>query len=441
MRRVFILSVICFSFFIRAHAQKVISLQESVQLGLQNNKQLKVALAKVELAENKEKEIINLMLPRVNFQAEYRRLSNVDEFSVQFVPPPAPATVLYPNLTNTSFFRIGFTEPLFTGLRGFTALRSNQLLVEASQLDVDKDKTEVFMNVVNTYYNMYKIELSSSVLDESLKMVESRLKDVNSLKNNGMATQNDILKVELQKSNIELNKLELETNRAIANYNFNILLGIPDTTFLIIDTTQLFGEKESGNLAYFISESYANRSDLQAQEIRAQVAENSVKIQKGAYYPQFYMSGNYLVANPNQRNFPPEAKFTSTWDFGIGLTWDITGLYTNKNNVNTAKINASLAEIGAEGIEDMIKMDVNQAYLQFNQSKERIALAQKAVVQATENQRMMTSKFKNQLATISDVLDADLLVIQAEMGLASAKTDSELAYYRLLKATGKLKEK
>lgn len=441
MKKVTIFIIVFWSFSVCTHAQKVISLQEAVQLGLQNNKQLKVALAKVELAEDKEKEIINLMLPRVNFQAEYRRLSSIEEFKVQFAPPPAPATILYPNLPNTSFFRLGFTEPLFTGLRGFTALRSNQLLVEASQLDVDKDKTEVFMNVVNTYYNMYKIELSSSVLEESLKMVESRLKDVNNLKNNGMATQNDILKVELQKSNIELNKLELETNRAIANYNFNILLGLADTTYLEIDTTALYSTKEEGNLAYFLSESFANRSDLQAQQIRSQVAENSIKIQKGAYYPQFYMSGNYMVANPNQRNFPPEAKYTPSWDFGVGFTWDITGLYTNKNNVNNAKINASLAEIGAEGLEDMIKMEVNQAYLQFNQSKERIALAQKAVTQAEENQRMMTSKFKNQLATISDVLDADLLVIQAQMSLASAKTDSELAYYKLLKATGKLKDK
>ena len=118
------------------------------------------------------------------------------------------------------------------------------------------------MNVVNTYYNMYKIMLSQTVLEESHLMVESRLKDVNALKKNGMATQNDVLKVELQKSNIELNQMELMTNKAIANFNFNILLGLPDSTVLNIDTTELYATKENGTLYDFLNDGLINRSDL-----------------------------------------------------------------------------------------------------------------------------------------------------------------------------------
>lgn len=114
-----------------------------------------------------------------------------------------------------------------------------------------------------------------------------------------------------------------------------------------------------------------NRSDLKAQEIRTQVADNAVKIQKGNYYPQFYMSGNLLYANPNQRIFPPEQKFNATWDFGVGFTWDITGLYINKNLVNIAEQNAFMAKTGTDGMEDLIKIDINQAFLIFNQSKEK----------------------------------------------------------------------
>lgn len=421
-----------------AQAQIDLKLREAVLMAVQNSKQLKISMAKSEIANMKEKEIINLMLPRVSVGAEYRRLSNIDPFVIQFAPPPAPATVLSDNIPNTSNFRLSFYEPLFTGLRGFTALRSSQLLAEAAKLDIDKDKTEIYINVVNTYYNMYKIMVSQNVLDESHKMVVSRLKDVNSLKNNGMATLNDILKVELQKSNIELSQMELLTNRAIANYNFNILLGLPDTTVINIDTLSLYAEKETGTLYDFLNEGLINRSDLKAQEIRMQVADNAVKIQKGNYYPQLYMSGNYIFANPNQRIFPPEQKFNSTWDFGFGLTWDITGLYTNKNLVNIAEQNAFMAKTGTEGLEDMVKIDINQAYLIYNQSKEKINLSEKALYQSKENQRMATSKFKNQLATVSDVLEADLMVIQSEMNLANAKTDAEISYYKLLRFTGKL---
>jgi len=430
---------ILFLFALNGHAQTNINLRDAILLSMQNSKQLKITMAKSEIANMKEKEIINLMLPRVSLGAEYRRLNNIDPFTVQFVPPPAPATVLNANIPNTTNFKLSFYEPLFTGLRGFTALRSNQLLVEAAKLDIDKDKTEIYMNVVNTYYNMYKIMLSQTVLEESHLMVESRLKDVNALKKNGMATQNDVLKVELQKSNIELNQMELMTNKAIANFNFNILLGLPDSTVLNIDTTELYATKENGTLYDFLNDGLINRSDLKAQEIRTQVADNAVKIQKGNYYPQFYMSGNLLYANPNQRIFPPEQKFNATWDFGVGFTWDITGLYTNKNLVNIAEQNAFMAKTGTDGMEDLIKIDINQAFLIFNQSKEKIKLNEKAVAQSKENQRMATSKFKNQLAIISEVLEADLMVIQSEMNLTNAKIDAELAYYRLLRYSGKLK--
>ena len=228
---------ILFIIALNGQAQTNINLRDAILLSMQNSKQLKITMAKSEIANMKEKEIINLMLPRVSLGAEYRRLSNIEPYAIQFVPPPAPATVLNDNIPNKTNFNLSFYEPLFTGLRGFTALRSNQLLVEAAKLDIDKDKTEIYMNVVNTYYNMYKIMLSQTVLEESHLMVESRLKDVNALKKNGMATQNDVLKVELQKSNIELNQMELMTNKAIANFNFNILLGLPDSTVLNIDTT------------------------------------------------------------------------------------------------------------------------------------------------------------------------------------------------------------
>ena len=198
---------ILFIISLNGQAQTNINLRDAILLSMQNSKQLKITMAKSEIANMKEKEIINLMLPRVSLGAEYRRLSNIEPYAIQFVPPPAPATVLNANIPNTTNFKLSFYEPLFTGLRGFTALRSNQLLVEAAKLDIDKDKTEIYMNVVNTYYNMYKIMLSQTVLEESHLMVESRLKDVNALKKNGMATQNDVLKVELQKSNIELNQL------------------------------------------------------------------------------------------------------------------------------------------------------------------------------------------------------------------------------------------
>ena len=106
---------ILFIIALNGQAQTNINLRDAILLSMQNSKQLKITMAKSEIANMKEKEIINLMLPRVSLGAEYRRLSNIEPYAIQFVPPPAPATVLNANIPNTSNFRLSFYEPLFTG--------------------------------------------------------------------------------------------------------------------------------------------------------------------------------------------------------------------------------------------------------------------------------------------------------------------------------------
>jgi len=71
-----------------------------------------------------------------------------------------------------------------------------------------------------------------------------------------------------------------------------------------------------------------------------------------------------------------------------------------------------------------------------SQSKEKVKVMQKAVEQADENNRLMDSRFRNSLVTLSDLLDANSILLQSKINLALAKADVQLAYYRLQKSTG-----
>jgi outer membrane protein len=69
----------------------------------------------------------------------------------------------------------------------------------------------------------------------------------------------------------------------------------------------------------------------------------------------------------------------------------------------------------------------------------KIELAKLTVTQAEENYRTLTSRYNNQVALLSDLLDANNLLLQSKINQALVIADSELAYQRLLKATGSLK--
>jgi outer membrane protein TolC len=81
-------------------------------------------------------------------------------------------------------------------------------------------------------------------------------------------------------------------------------------------------------------------------------------------------------------------------------------------------------------------MDVNASYSQYMLALQKIELTKKAVLQATENQRVLKDQFDNNIKVLTDLLDADLLLLQAKLNEANAKIDAETAWYKLVKSTG-----
>ena len=87
-------------------------------------------------------------------------------------------------------------------------------------------------------------------------------------------------------------------------------------------------------------------------------------------------------------------------------------------------------------MQDQIRTEVNESYRQYKQALEKISVLQDAIVQAAENERIMESKFRNNLATTTDRIDAQTLLYQSRIGLELAKSDATAAWYSLLKSTG-----
>ena len=81
-------------------------------------------------------------------------------------------------------------------------------------------------------------------------------------------------------------------------------------------------------------------------------------------------------------------------------------------------------------------MEVNQSYVTYKVALDRIKVSEESVNQAQLNSHDMQSKFQNGTALTTDILDADVLLLQAQLNLLNAKADAEVAYQQLLKATG-----
>ena len=121
---------------------------------------------------------------------------------------------------------------------------------------------------------------------------------------------------------------------------------------------------------------------------------------------------------------------------GLNASWDISSLYKNKNKLNEAKIQRQQVAINRDLETDRVKTEVHESYVRYHLALDRIKILQTAITQATENERVMESKFHNNLATTTDRIDAQTLLYQSRINLELAKSDATIAYYSLLNSVG-----
>ncbi len=420
---------------VSAQQHQQISLEQAIKLGLDNSKSLKISQSKSDIADAKYSQAIDAVLPAVNLSANYQRLSDINEPLIHF--PGLEPFSLFPVYVNTYSTRLSVSETVFSGFRLKYAQTSLQLLQQAAKLDADKDKDEITYNIIQAYYNLNKIKESKKILADNMKQVTQHVDEMQHMEQQGTATHNDLLRWQLQQSNVELTQMDIENSESIANYNMNLMLGLNDV-IMDVDSTSSGKVNEEKPLADYMTLAASTRNDLQATNLRMKSAENNLKISQNSFMPQISVGGNMYDMRPNPRVIPPQDEFTFTWDAGIFFSWDLMRLYSNKHTIAEAKATLSQNKASLDLLSDAVKMEVNQNYLSLKESKRRIEVLQKSVEQAEENYRITDSKYKNNFVVMSDLLDADNALLNAKINLAIAKADTQVAYYKLLKSTGKV---
>ena len=427
---VFLLTLPMLSF---GQTTKSLTLEQAVKLGLDNSKQLKATGTKLDIAKAKRLQYWNAQVPTVALNMSYNRLSNnVDPFVARF----PGGDFIVPQIVNQNVNRLSVSQVVFSGFRAIRFYESSEFLEKAAALDVDKDKIEVRNNIISAYLNLYKLTVTQGILAENLKDLQGRLNDVKNFMTHGTAVDNDQLKAELAVSQIEMSQTEVANAIEAANFNLNIMLGLAVETRIEQETADLFGERTVGELNQYINGVDA-RPEIQATDLRGQAALKMVEVAKGGLFPTISIGANAYYNNPNQRVFPQTATYKGTADIGIALSYNLTNLYTGKYQIQEAQANVSQAAFLKSQLSDAAKMEVGTTYFAYKTAFEKIKLMGKAIVQSTENQRVMKNRYNQQVSTIGELLDADFWVLQAKVNQVTAKADAELAYFRFLKAAGK----
>jgi outer membrane protein TolC len=422
---------------VSANAQtKIISLEEAVNLGVQNSKQLKLSQNKIEQAVSKLEQAKDETMPTAKVSAGYSHaLMLARSFALPSSDGSDPKKMKFP-FDNTLYqATVTVNEPIFAGHKFRYAKESANLLIQSSKLDAETDKDEIVYNIINAYINYYKIQQNQKIVAQNLEDVNNKLIEITKFESQGLATKNDVLRFQLQKSNIQLQQIELENNRKVVNYNLNILLGLQDSTRLQVQDV-IYKLDMNNSADVYLKQALQDRKEFGSLNYQDRLADVNMKKVHDEKLPTVGVGGSLYYINPSKALFPKDATYLAPLVVGVNASWDIAGFFKNKNKLTEANLQKQQVSASRDLLTDQIKMDVNRSYTNYQQALEKIKVLEDAVTQATENERITESKFKNNLVTTTDRIDAQTLLYETRLNLELAKADATAAYYTLLKTTG-----
>ena len=437
------LVVLLLSFFpnlAKTQDVQTLSLQQTIDLSLKNSHLLKASLAKNDEAAAQVREALDNRLPNASVTGAYMYMANptiaLKTKAFSGGSDTSGTKQSFPKVNQAMYGIVNVSLPIYAGGKIRYGIESAKYLQQATILDAQKDKEAVILNTINAYINLYKAAVTVDVVKENLNQSRQQDSVFSRLEQNGLLARNDLLKSELQTSNIELSLLDAQSNLKTATVNMNLMIGYPEATVIKVDSTAFDQNPDIKTVDDYEQLALQNRKDILALSFRKKAATTGISVAKADMYPSLALTGGYIAAD-----IPHLITITNAVNIGVGLQYNLSSLWKTKSKIAQAKARETEIMENEAQLSDAVKLQVNRDFENFLLSRKKTDVYKKAVIQAEENYRITKNKYENALVNTTDLLDANVSLLQSKINLAVAKADVLLAYSKLLQTTGTLSNK
>ncbi len=374
--------------------------------------------------------------PTIEVEARFGKLTNIPIFVDGITEDPE-----YIPLSNHNSYGAGVHANfnIYDGGKVKNAVKkaeSQELLLKyVSQATY----SEIHYKVAEYYLDILRSKEFVKIIEKNILRNNQRLDQVTELYENGVVLKSDLLRAQLQLSQQKINLHSMKNNIEIASQNLNILLGFEDDQTLNLSDSIRFDLSELDKI-------YSDYVVLAMQQSPLKkMAETEIKLSElhqsdiqSLTLPKISLFGEYNYSYPQNRWYPYEAAPYMLGMAGVRMSYNISSLYLNKHKKSAAKLDIQRQIVAKDNTEEAIRNRIKKAFKCFLEDKENIEVGMISIQQATENYRIVNHTYFNQLALLTDLLEADSQLLQAQFDLVNNYVSAKLHYYQLLKITGQL---
>jgi outer membrane protein len=395
-----------------------LSLQQVIDMAVQANINIKSSKEEINAALATKKQSRTGFLPTFNATYQYTYLDE-DTAKTRFLTDQDQYN-----------FSASITQPLFAGFGIVNQYKMAGYGLEIAQANEQFVRQNIVLEAQTAYFTVLKAEKLLKVTQETEKQIEAQKNVANNFYEVGMSPLNDLLQAQVELANATQEVILAKNDLDSAKSNLNILLRRPINSPVALEDIQDFSSFEH-DLEHCLQTAKENRVEIKIANIDIAMAEKDVKLAQKDYYPSVNLIGTYYKVGEEW-----DVEDDNLWDIRAIASWDFWEWGRTAYGVREKNSRLAQASLKKNQILDDVSVEVKQAYLRTRAAEKFIATVETSIEQAKENFRINEERYKEQVATATDVLIAQTLLSRTMTNYYSALYEYKIAKASLYRAMG-----
>jgi len=414
------------SFPSRAEEPKELTIEESIEIALNNNKKILAAKERLGIAKGELIVARAGFLPTLSLGGNYLRLGTGQKISM------GGGSEIVVRAEDTYSATATIEQPIFTWgriLNSYRQASSNQRMQEE---DYKRERNDLRFKVTESFHNLILAGELLNLSQKSYAQMEKHLQQVESRYENGLASKFDLLRARVQLANLKPQLIRARNSVTLAENYFKALLGLPSQEEVAL-RGELKYEPMKIELSPAIEEALKNRPEIIYLKETENIAIAQVGLARASNKPIISALYNYQFQKP----YHWKEEWGKEWNATVVLQFPIFGGFSTSGKVLQSQSQLREVKYNLEDKKEEIELEVREAYLNLSQEEETIISQRENVGQAEEAMRIAETRYISGIITNLEFMDTQLALTQAKTAYLQSLANYLIAKAKLLKAMGR----
>ena len=436
-------SLFVFISFTSLSQEKKLSLNDCIELAIENNENLKNSKLEERISKALSKEYLSIGFPQINFDGGLQYNHDVPKSLIdisRFMPGVPEGTEQEVQFGQTYDGRVDlfvnqmiFNGSYFVGLSAARELvRLSEKLTERNEIDINESVQKAFFTVLNT---KSRIDL----VEANLNRLNTLLGQTKELYINGFIEKLDVDRIQVAYNNLKSEKIKADRFYKLSKEVLNFQIGLPVGTD--IELTGELTEEVIDNFNYNLDDfDYSKRIEYSILQTDKNLKFYDLKNNRSQYLPQIYANYNYgyNTSSSNYDLFFDSNRWKSFGTVGLKIIIPIFDGFLKRSKINQSKYKIEQVENQMMFLERSINLQINQSISNYENTKESLLISKQNLELAQNVYLATEKKYKEGVGSNLEVIDSNNSLKIAQNQYYNSLYESIIASIDIKKTLGTL---